>query len=223
MHIGLIGGIGPAATEFYYRQLSKTYSALGKRLDLTIVNADAGELVNNLVSSASQEQAAIFLKYVKRLEAADADVAVVTSLGGHFCIEDLEKISPLPLINILPILDRYFAEHKLKRIGVLGTKAVMESGFYGGVSSTEIVVPDELDQTHNQYVDMAKAGVATEAHREFFISMGKKLYQEHNADAIVLAGTDLCLVFDDGDYSYPVVDCAQVHVDEIVAISTAKA
>ncbi len=220
MHIGLIGGIGPAATEFYYRQLSKAYSDLGRRLELTIVNADAHELVNNLVNGESEQQAEIFLRFVERLKAAGADAAVVTSLGGHFCIQDLEKISPLPLINILPILDRYFVQHKLKRIGILGTKVVMESGFYGGVTSTEIVVPDEPDETHDQYISMAKVGVATDTHREFFISMGRKLYQQHNADAIVLAGTDLCLVFDGKDYGYPVVDCAQVHVDELVAIST---
>ena len=44
MHIGLIGGIGPAATEFYYRALVKLYAQAERRLELTIVNADALEL-----------------------------------------------------------------------------------------------------------------------------------------------------------------------------------
>ena len=30
MHIGLIGGIGPAATEFYYRHLVRRHEAEGR-------------------------------------------------------------------------------------------------------------------------------------------------------------------------------------------------
>jgi aspartate racemase len=36
MHIGLIGGIGPAATEFYYRGLIDRHAKSGTRLELTI-------------------------------------------------------------------------------------------------------------------------------------------------------------------------------------------
>jgi aspartate/glutamate racemase len=36
MHIGLIGGIGPAATDFYYRRLISTFASKKAALDLTI-------------------------------------------------------------------------------------------------------------------------------------------------------------------------------------------
>ena len=50
MHIGLIGGIGPAATEHYYRGLIDRYSATGNCPDLTIAHADVRELVRNLTN-----------------------------------------------------------------------------------------------------------------------------------------------------------------------------
>jgi aspartate/glutamate racemase len=40
MHIGLIGGIGPAATDFYYRRLISTFASKKAALELTIVHAD---------------------------------------------------------------------------------------------------------------------------------------------------------------------------------------
>jgi aspartate/glutamate racemase len=43
MHIGLIGGIGVAATEFYYRGLIARHERSGTALDLTIVHADVYE------------------------------------------------------------------------------------------------------------------------------------------------------------------------------------
>jgi aspartate racemase len=40
MHLGLIGGIGPAATEFYYRHLVHAHAAAGRPLELTIAQAE---------------------------------------------------------------------------------------------------------------------------------------------------------------------------------------
>ncbi len=50
MHIGLIGGIGPAATEFYYRGLTDGHAKSGTRLELTIANAEVGDLSQNLAN-----------------------------------------------------------------------------------------------------------------------------------------------------------------------------
>ena len=47
MHIGLIGGIGPAATEFYYRGLTDRHARAGTRLELTISNAEVRDLAQN--------------------------------------------------------------------------------------------------------------------------------------------------------------------------------
>lgn len=50
MHIGLIGGIGPAATEFYYRHLVRAHADADKVMDLTIVHADIATLTRNMVA-----------------------------------------------------------------------------------------------------------------------------------------------------------------------------
>jgi aspartate racemase len=221
VHIGLIGGIGPAATEFYYRGLVKAHASMGKVMELTIVHADTGELLRNLSNGAAQEQAEIFLVFLRRLRAAGAEAAAVTSMAGHFCIKELEAISPLPIINAIPELDKYFARRKLARIGLLGTRAVMESRLYGSISSVEIVVPqgDDLDATHANYVAMATSGYATDQQRDFFHLTGRKLCRDQGADAVVLAGTDLFLVFDGQECGYPVIDSAQVHIDALVRAS----
>ena len=47
MHIGLIGGIGPSATEFYYRGPCDAFDATNKVMNLTIVHVDNHEIVRN--------------------------------------------------------------------------------------------------------------------------------------------------------------------------------
>src|SRR5262245_48346888 len=106
MHIGLIGGIGPAATDYYYRGLIERHTKSNTKLDLTIVHADLRQLAQNRVDRNAQRQAEIFQRLIQRLAAAGAELAAITSMGGHFCIEELEKISPLPSSTQSPRLKR---------------------------------------------------------------------------------------------------------------------
>tara|TARA_Y100001934_G_scaffold232886_1_gene282030 strand:+ start:101 stop:598 length:498 start_codon:yes stop_codon:yes gene_type:complete len=165
MHIGLIGGIGPAATEFYYRGLVNAYAAAERVMDLTIVHSDARQLVKNLSAGDQDAQAQVFLPLVERLQAADADAVAVTSMGGHFCVRALEVISPLPVLNAIPTLSRYFAEKGIARVGLLGTRTVMETRVYGGIPTVECVLPEgeDLVRVHDDYLAMATAARVTDA------------------------------------------------------------
>ena len=108
MHIGLIGGIGSAATEFFYRGLVNAYAAAERVMNLTIVHSDARQLVKNLSAGDQAAQAQVFLPLVERLQAAGAEAVAVTSMGVHFCVTALESVSPLPVLNVIPTLERFF-------------------------------------------------------------------------------------------------------------------
>jgi aspartate racemase len=224
MHIGLIGGIGPAATEYYYRGLVERHASSGTPLELTIVHADVRELAQNLANHDARKQADTFVRLVRRLAAAGAGVAAVTSMGGHFCIRELEAMSPLPILNAIPQVDAAIKQGNLKTIGILGTRAVMESGLYGGISSAAIVLPEgeALEQVHKSYIEMAIAGRVTDAQRRTFFSIGQQLCRVQGADAVMLGGTDLCLAFEGQDCGFPVLDCAEIHVEALYQRSIGK-
>lgn len=217
MHIGLIGGIGPAATEFYYRGLVAAHASTGQALDLTIVHADIREFIRNATAGAAQDQAGIYLQFVKRLQSAGADAVAITSLGGHFCIQELEAISPLPVINAIPIINLYLKQREMKRVALLGTRFVMESGIYGGISAVEFIIPegDDFDAVHDTYLDIATTGVVTEQQRAFFFSICTRLCSDRGAEAVMLGGTDLYLVFKDHECGFPVIDCAEIHIEAL--------
>lgn len=221
MHIGLIGGIGPAATEFYYRGLVRRHADAGRELELTIVHAQIADLVRNQTSGQPEAQAQIFAALIERLKAAGADAAAVTSLGGHFCIGPLAQISALPLVNLVDALKQYVEAHKIARVGLLGTRLVMETGVYGSLAPGSFVSPpgDDLQATHDAYVAMALEGEATEEQRAHFFRVGKQLVSEAGADAVVLAGTDLFLAFEGRACGFPVIDSAEVHIDALFKAS----
>ena len=93
MHLGLIGGIGPAATIVYYDRLSRRVREAGGTLELTIVNANLDELIANVNADRRPEQARAYAALIDRLRAAGAECAAITSLGGHFCFPETEAIS----------------------------------------------------------------------------------------------------------------------------------
>lgn len=223
MHIGLIGGIGPAATDFYYRGLIDRYRAVGRAMELTMAHADVGEMGRNLASGETRRQAEIFAGLIQRMKAAGATVAAVTSMGGHFCIDDLLPISPLPLVHGVRAVSDEIRRRGLRTVGIIGTRTVMKSALYGALPFAKVVVPEGalLDQVHDHYVGMADVGVVTEAHRAVFFEAGRRLCRDQGAEAVMLGGTDLFLAFQDRDPGFPAIDCADIHVEAIFRRATA--
>ena len=222
MHIGLIAGIGPAATDFYYRGLVDRHAAAGTPLDCTMAHADVREMSRNLTGGDPARQAGIFAGLVGRLKAAGAEIAAVTSMGGHFCINELMPISPLPLVHGIHAVDAAVTRSGLKRIGVLGTRLVMQTKLYSGVSAAQLIAPEGevFDQVAASYMAMAQIGRVTDQQRDVFFKAGDAL-MKRGAQAIMLGGTDLFLAFQGREAPFPLVDCADIHVDAIYKKSLA--
>jgi aspartate racemase len=221
LHIGLIGGIGPAATAAYYTRLCKAVRQRGGRLELTIVQAEVQDLVANVNADRRTEQAQDYARLIERLARAGADCAAITSLGGHFCFEETRALSALPLVSALEPLDDAFAAQGIKRVGLLGTRVVMRTRLYGQLRRTEAVALDEeLDSLGQLYQDVAVSGACSDEARATFFEAGRRMVQEQGAEAIVLAGTDLNLAFDGREVGYPVIDALDIHVEVLADLAT---
>ncbi|MCH9674765.1 MAG: aspartate/glutamate racemase family protein [Gammaproteobacteria bacterium] len=218
MHLGLIGGIGAAATEFYYRGLTRGWNEADGPLSLTIAHADLTTLRNNVELDAREAQAAVFCRHVEQLKRAGADIAAVTSVGGHFCAAELTRIAPLPLLNGITVIGESVRARGIRRVGLLGTVAAMESALFGGVPDIETVVPvgADLGAVGAAYVEMAVSQQATEAHRHLLFRVGRELCETQGAQAVLLAGTDLFLAFDGEAPGFPVLDCAEMHIEALI-------
>lgn len=222
MHIGLIGGIGVAATLVYYQRLTSAVAAAGGRLECTIVHAQVEDLLRTNTEDLRDEQAAIFVPLIDRLGAAGADCAAITSLGGHFCFEETSKLSSLPLVSGVAPLDAYFVSQGLGAVGILGTRVVMRTAFYGSLHSTRpVVLEEDVDTIGQTYTDMAVSGRCSPEQRAFFLDAGQRLV-DRGAEAVVLGGTDLNLAFDGQETGYLVVDALDVHVDVLARLATGR-
>jgi aspartate racemase len=94
---------------------------------------------------------------------------------------------------------------------------VMQTRLYGAIASATVVAPDgeALAEVHRNYAEMATVGRVSRAQQQAFFDAGKALHQDRGAEVVLLAGTDLFLAFQGVDCGFPVLDCAQIHLDAL--------
>ena len=216
MHIGLIGGIGPAGTITYYRVLTRLQAETGRALSLTIAHANLRDMLAKVEAGDARGQAGVFARYVDELRTGGCEAVAVAAVAAHFCIAELEAVASLPIVNAITALDAYFTNAGLRRIGVLGTRSVMNSQLYG-IASVEVIAPPPgaLDEIHRCYTAMSVAGVATPEQGRTLQEAGRALCRDGGAEAVLLGGTDLSLAFDPAPYDYRVLDAAAIHAEAI--------
>jgi aspartate racemase len=223
MHIGLIVGIGPAATDYYYRYLISALARAGQDLTLTMAHADTPTLLRHQAEGNVDAQVDIYRHLTTRLQRSGIEQIAVTSIAGHFCIDAFKAVSPVLVIDLLDVVKLEMKRRSFKKVGLLGTRGVMESRFYGVLEGIEVIPPvGNLAEVHDAYISMATAGIATPEHRKVFISAGKALC-EQGCESIMLAGTDLTLVFKkDQGPGFEIFDCAEVHAEAIAQAAMAN-
>ena len=106
------------------------------------------------------------------------------------------------------------------KIGILGTKPIMESKFYSSITSTEINLPEGnlLEEVHKAYVEMATSDSATYEQKQVFETACNQLINKNKVDAVMLGGTDLALVYNSDNVDFELIDCEEIHVAELFNI-----
>jgi aspartate racemase len=217
--LGLVGGLGVGATIHYYEKLAKAHEAQGRTLDIVIVHAETSRVFEYVQANDRAGLAEYLNGYIRRMKAAGAEVAAIPAVTPHFCARELMASSPLPVCNIFEPLARELAARATRRVSVFGTRFVMESALFGAVNHQVEVVrstPQEEEFIHNTYVELARTGkTSPQLHREIS-ALARTIVSRDNVDAIIFAGTDLSLLFNESNTDFPYVDCVALHLEAIL-------
>ena len=135
---------------------------------------------------------------------AGAELAVIPAVTPHYCVRE-PAISPLPLFNIFEPLVKELSARSVRRVGVFGTRFVIDSALFGMADVVEVVQPrpDEVEYIHRTYVELAQRGKGSEAQYRGLTNFALTFCKRDGVDAIILAGTDLALLFDDPERCVP--------------------
>lgn len=217
---GLIGGLGVGAAVHYYQELAKAHDAKTSPLDLVMVHADMRRMIRWAEAGDARSMADYVASLIARLQAAGATFAALPAVTPHLCIAELLPISPLPLVNMLEVVDDAVRARVLRRVALFGTRFTIERAMFGALTSAEVVSPrpDETAAIHDIYFRLASTGAGAVSDRDALAQLADTLIRRDSLDAILLAGTDLALIFDESNTPFPHLDCARVHLDAILRV-----
>jgi len=216
--IGLIGGLGVGATVHYYKKLTAAYAKQHLPLDLVMVHAETSRVFEYAGANDREGLACYLSSFIDRLRLAGADLAVIPAVTPHLCIRELLARSSLPVLNIFDPLVKELSSRSVKRVGVFGTRFVMESALFGMADGVEVVQPpqDEVEYIHRTYLELAQTGEGSEAQYRGLTDLAHNFCQRDHLDAILFAGTDLSLIFNEANIQFPYIDCAALHIEAIL-------
>src|ERR1700752_574526 len=216
--VGLVGGLGVGATVHYYQHLARGCEKLGFALEMVITHAQTSR-VFACVEARDRTGLAEYLNgYIRRMQAAGAEMTVIPAITPLVCAKELAATSALPIVSLLDPLNKELAARKARRVAIFGTRFVIESDLFGALSGVEVVrpEPEEVDLIHKTYVELAATGKSSAEKLEKLTSLGHRLVARNAVDAILLAGTDLTLLFTESNTDFPHLDCAALHLREIL-------
>ena len=100
---------------------------------------------------------------------------------------------------------------------MFGTRFTVESDLFGALGKNAVRPrPAEVEQIHEVYVRTAARGEGAEEDRQALTLLAQRLIQREKVESIVFAGTDLALLFEQSNTSFPFIDLVQLHVDAIM-------
>jgi aspartate racemase len=221
--IGLIGGLGVGATVYYYRELVKAHAARGFVPNLLIVHADVNRVLHYAATGDVAQMAEYLLVLIRRLEAAGAKVAAIPAITPHMCEPELSPRSPIPLLSLVDEIVGEVRRRELRRVALFGTRFTIETGLFGRLKAADVVSPttSEIEFIHQAYLQIVNSGSGTEEQYQGLRQVAHTLLERENVEAIILAGTELSLIFNEANLDFPHIDGSRLHLDAIMRQLTA--
>ncbi|MBX3499851.1 MAG: aspartate/glutamate racemase family protein [Alphaproteobacteria bacterium] len=216
--LGLLGGVGVGAAVHYYEALAGAHAAQARPLPLVMVNADMPTGLRYVQAGDLEGLAQYLAGLIGRMRDAGAELAAIPAVTPHICFDELAPISPLPLIDIVPPLAGSLRAQGVRRAALFGTRFTIESAMFGRLTDVELVTPraDEVTAIHDAYMRTANSGKGAEGDLRLLSEMAHTLIDRDGVKTIIFAGTDLSLLFDPSNTTFPAIDCAQLHIEAIL-------
>jgi aspartate racemase len=215
--VGIVGGLGVGATVHYYETITAACKARGVVPDLAIVHADV-DYGQNLIRAGKLGELATYLAgFIARLARAGAETAVMPAVTPHICIKELAPLLPIPLINIVEVLAAELKRRKTGRIALMGSVFTVQGSLWGQLAGVEIVKPqpDEITFIGEAYQRILD-GKTRPSDADDLRRVALTLQRRDGVELVLLAGTDLAVMFDEASAGFPCLDVARLHIDAIV-------
>lgn len=224
--IGVLGGMGPAATADFYAKLIAATPAARDQDHLPVLIHALPQIPDRAASYllGAPSPAPMLAQVARRLQRAGARLIVMPCNTAHLWFDEVQAAMPLPMLHIvdavLDALDASLPGHAPLAVGLLATEATVRGELYPrrsrARSSRELrwLAPTAQQAQVSQGIAAVKQARRVEG-RALLADAAAALVAQ-GAQALVYACTEIPLVLDAHSAGVPTFDATQLLAEATV-------
>ena len=225
--IGISGGVSWHSTSQYYSIINQTTNKLTKGKNLAecmIHSVDFSKIEKLQETDNWKEITKLFIEIAKKLEDYGAGIIIMSSNTCHKVYKAVQKEVKVPIFHIVDPTAEKIKKLGLKKIGLLGTRFIMEESFYKGRLfanyGIKSIIPgiNQRNYVHKLiFSDLALGKSSKEDKAKL-----KKIIDamvERGVEGIILGCTELNMAIKQLNYEIPIFDTAVIHAKAVVKLA----
>jgi len=211
-HIGIVA-VSAEGAALCYRTICSEGAALFGMHDhpeITMHTYSLAEYMGHIENNRWNDVGRMLLSSAEKVARAGAEILVCPDNTAHQGIELVRLNSPAPWLHIADEVAAVATKRNFTRLGVLGTKYLMEGPVYTRALSERRVacaIPDAADRERINAIifDELVRGDCKNTSRKYLQEVIDKL-ADRGCDAVVLGCTEIPLLVSQSDSRLPVID-----------------
>ena len=197
--LGILGGLGPMATVYFYELLTRHTDAACDQDHIDIIinsHASTPDRSAFITGRSDEDPLAVMVDDIRRMKTYGADIVAIPCNTAHYFYDKLKASTDLPILNIMEETAATLASIGVKRAGILATDGTVYSGTYDrflsahGIDCIRPSVDDQKTVMRIIYDDI-KNGKTPDV--DAFLAVSERL-RAMGADALILGCTELSLI-----------------------------
>lgn len=212
--VGIIGGMGPAATALLFQKLIDHTDAKVDSEHMHIVIDNNTKIPDRTAAILKGENtpAVCICESGKKLEVMGAELLLIPCNTSHYFYSYIQAHLSVPVVNMIAETAKECIKNGYAKVGVLATTGTCNTHTYDRELEKfgiETIYPEEEGQRKVMEViyDQVKAGKPADAsimkeHLEWMAANG--------AEAFILGCTELPFALKDGDFGYRFLDSLDI-------------
>ena len=212
--IGVLGGMGPAATADFYQKIIRATPAKTDQEHLKVLIFSNPQVPDRTAAIRGEGPSplSILVAGAEVLVQGGADFITIPCVTVHYYYEALQRAVSVPVLHLVGETATSVVKNypRLRRLGLLATTGTLESRLFESYFEPRgftILTPDPAVQATvvMEAIYAVKHGESLERPRRLIREAAEHL-QTRGVQAIIAGCTEVPLVLQDGDLPMPVID-----------------
>lgn len=201
---GILGGLGPMATVYFYEMVVRMTNAKKdqEHIDMVIMNKATTPDRTEYINGESDKNPAIdLINSAKKIQACGCSVIAMPCNTAHYFYDEIQANIDVKMLNMPKETVKYIKNKNYKKVGILATKGTIKANIYQNICKQYNLEYEILDQTNQDIImdiiyNQIKAGQKPNM-KDFYKTV--EYLKAHNCDCIILGCTELSILKEDNN------------------------